>query len=69
MGNWRKLHNEKLTICTPLLRRSKQENTDLGWRILIKNHLKEIVCDVVDWIRLAQDRDKHRTLVVTVINH
>jgi hypothetical protein len=30
--------------------------------------LREIGCDVKDWIELAQDRDQWRALVKTVIN-
>jgi hypothetical protein len=34
----------------------------------IKIDLREIGCDVVDWIDLAQDRDNWRALVNTVMN-
>jgi hypothetical protein len=31
-------------------------------------NLREIGCDGMDWINLAQDRDQWRTLVNTVMN-
>jgi hypothetical protein len=34
----------------------------------IKTDLREIECDVVDWIDMAQDRDQWRVLVNTVLN-
>jgi hypothetical protein len=34
----------------------------------IKVHLLEMGCGSVDWIALAQDRDKWRALANTVIN-
>jgi hypothetical protein len=34
----------------------------------IKMDLREIGCDGVDWIDLAQDRDQWRALVNTVMN-
>jgi hypothetical protein len=36
--------------------------------INIKIDLREIVCDGMDWIDLAQDRDQWRALVNTVMN-
>jgi hypothetical protein len=38
------------------------------WEDNIKMDLREIVFGDVDWIRLAQDRDRWRTLVNTVMN-
>jgi hypothetical protein len=48
-----------------------------GWRLLgrprrkwkdnIKMDLKEIDCEGVDWINLAQDRSKLPTLVIKVV--
>jgi hypothetical protein len=34
----------------------------------IKMDLREIGCDGVDWIDMAQDRDQWRALVNTVLN-
>jgi hypothetical protein len=34
----------------------------------IKTNLKEIWCEDLDWIHLAQDRDQWRVLVNMVIN-
>jgi hypothetical protein len=34
----------------------------------IKMDLREIRCDKVDWIDMAQDRDQWRALVNTVLN-
>jgi len=38
------------------------------WEDNIRMNLREIDWEVVDWIRLAQDRDRWRALVKTVIN-
>jgi len=46
----------------PLERRKR------GWEDYIKTTLKEIVCDDVDWINVAQDKFQRRTLVNTVTN-
>ena len=35
----------------------------------IRMDLQEVGCGYVDWIGLAQDRDRWRTLVSTVMNH
>jgi len=34
----------------------------------IRTDLSEIVCEVVGWIHLAQDRDQRRAVVNTVMN-
>jgi hypothetical protein len=38
------------------------------WVDNIKIDLREIECDSMDWIDLAQDRDQWRALVNTVMN-
>jgi hypothetical protein len=38
------------------------------WVDNVKMDLREIGCDGVDWIELAQDRDQWRALVNTVMN-
>jgi hypothetical protein len=39
------------------------------WVGNIKMDLREIGCDGVDWIDMAEDRDQWRALVNTVLNH
>ena len=38
------------------------------WVDNIRMDLQEVGCGHVDWIRLAQDRDRWRTLVIAVMN-
>jgi len=38
------------------------------WEVNIKMDLKEVLCGDKDWIELAQDRDRWRALVSTVMN-
>jgi hypothetical protein len=38
------------------------------WENGIRMDLREIVCGSVDWIQLAQDRDRLRAVVNTVLN-
>ena len=38
------------------------------WVDIIRMDLQEVVCGYMDWIGLAQDRDKWRTLVSAVMN-
>jgi hypothetical protein len=38
------------------------------WEENIKMDLQEVGCGSMDWIELAQDRDRWRTLVTSVMN-
>jgi len=38
------------------------------WEVNIRMYLQEVGCGHVDWIGLAQDRDRWRTLVRAVMN-
>ena len=38
------------------------------WEDNIKMDLQEVGCEVMDWIELAQDMDRWRALVNTVMN-
>ena len=38
------------------------------WKDTIKMDLQNVECDDVDWIELAEDRDKWRALVNAVMN-
>jgi hypothetical protein len=38
------------------------------WEDNIKMDLQEVGCEVMDWIELAQDRDRWRALVDAVMN-
>jgi len=40
----------------------------LRWEDNIKMDLQEVGCGVMDWIKLAQDRDRWRALVSAVMN-
>ena len=44
------------------------ERSRRRWEDSIKMDLQEVVCGGMDWIELAQDRDKWRTLVNAVMN-
>ena len=38
------------------------------WEYNIKMDLQEVGCEVVDWIELAQDRDRRQALLTVVMN-
>jgi hypothetical protein len=39
-----------------------------GWEDNIRMDLREVECGYVDWMELAQDKDRWRALVSAVIN-
>ena len=44
------------------------ERSRRRWVNNIRNDLQEVRCGYMDWIELAQDRDRWRTLVSAVMN-
>jgi hypothetical protein len=76
-GEWRKLHNEELNVlhCSPNTvwvmkwRRMRWAgNVVYMWEDNIKMDLQEVGCGGMDWIDLAQDRERWWALVNAVIN-
>jgi hypothetical protein len=56
-----------------VLVRKPEDQRPLGrarrrWEDNIKTDLQEVGCGVMDWIKLAQDRDRWRALVDAVMN-
>jgi hypothetical protein len=47
---------------------NKELNNNNIWANNIKMDLQEVGCGDMDWIELAQDRDRWRALVNSVIN-
>ena len=73
-GEWRKLHKEELRnlYINPILVGKPEGKRPLGrprrrWEDNIKMDLQE-VGEGGDWMELAQDRDRWRALVNTVMN-
>jgi hypothetical protein len=46
---------------------NEKEDLDVDGKIYIKMYLREIGCEVVDWMHLARDRDQWRVLLNTVM--
>jgi hypothetical protein len=65
MGEERKVY--KVLVGKPEGKRSL-ENPRRKWEDGIRMDLREIGLGGVDWIRLAQDRDRWRALVSAVMN-
>jgi hypothetical protein len=51
-----------------LRERDHLEDPDVGGRTKIKMGLQEVGCGGMDWIELAQDRDRWRAFVSAVRN-
>jgi hypothetical protein len=47
--------------------RDNLEYPGLDGKIILKYIIKEVECRVIEWIELAQDRDRWRTLVNAVM--
>jgi hypothetical protein len=65
MGNRRGIYR--------ILMGKREENRSLGrprsrWEDNIKIDLRDVECGGVDWIGLAQDRDRWRALVTAIMN-
>jgi hypothetical protein len=58
-----------MIICTNWRAQSKEilRKSRCGWKDNIKIDLREIGCEGMDWIHLAQDRDHSQALVNTVM--
>jgi len=68
-GEWKKLHNEELNnlYSSPdILRVIKSRR--MRWEDNIRMDLREVGRGCVDWMELAQDRDRWRALVNSVMN-
>jgi hypothetical protein len=71
MGGWRKLHNEEprdLYSSPSIIRTRPLGRPTHRWVDIVNMDLGEIGWGDVDWIGLAQDRDKWRGLVNAVMN-
>jgi len=63
---------EERGVCRALVRKPEGRRP-LGrprhrWVDIIRMDLQEVECGYMDWIGLAQDRDRWRTLVSAVMN-
>jgi len=71
MGMWRvwvrRGGRNRVLVGKPEVRRPL-ERPRHRWVDNIRTDLQEVVCGYVDWIGLAQDRDRWRNLVSAVMN-
>ena len=49
-------------------RKRRLRTSKCRWKNSIKTDIKKTECEGMDWIYLAQDRDKWRAVVSTVMN-
>ena len=62
-GVWKKLNNEEHPEGKRSLGRPR-----IRWEISIEMDLREVECEGMDWIELAQDKDRWRAFVNAVMN-
>ena len=64
---------EERWVCTVLVGKPEGKRPfgrpTRGWVDNIRMDLQEVGCGYMDWIGLARDRDRWRTLVSAVMNH
>jgi len=65
MGEWRGVYR---VLWKSLRERDHVEDPGGRWENNIKMDLQEVGCGGMDWIELAQDRDRWRALVNAVMN-
>ena len=53
--------------CGNMRERDHRGDQVVHWRIILRWNLREVGCGSVDWIKLAQDRDRWRALVNAVM--
>jgi hypothetical protein len=62
------MRNGYETLFVNLEARDQLVDVNVSRRILLKQILKELVCELVIWIHLAQDRDQWRAVANSVMN-